>query len=184
MKKKKILKNAIFPGDNAHPRLKDGDLLDSDASTPAEEDSNLNDHDNDHDNGHKCPHATKAVSIAGLKKKLKVSWARIGACAECAKEKVTAKEALLTAAASAQKPIWICLKCGVQACEDHVKAHYAIPRSDLHSIYLNVMEWSLYCHKCEASMAVDSYKRVREAVDYVKKVEQTKGRAGGPTPAR
>ncbi len=80
--------------------------------------------------------------------------------------------------------VWMCLRCGLQLCDsnstsDHFRKHHEVPRSDLHCVGLNVNTWRLWCVECDAEVAVDSYKKVREAVDFVRRVEETKGRAAG-----
>ena len=37
--------------------------------------------------------------------------------------------------------------------------------------------WDIWCSECKAEVYVDTYKKLREAVDYVRRVEANKGRA-------
>ena len=57
-----------------------------------------------------CPHVGKAVNVSSLKKALKAAWIRIGACGPCAKDKRQQKQTF------EGLDVWMCLKCGVQAC--------------------------------------------------------------------
>ena len=95
--------------------------------------------------------------------------------------------------------VWLCLRCGVQLCDsnstaNHLAAHWAVPRSDLHCIAVNVTaassedgggeaSWEIWCSECNAEVYVDTYKKLREAVDYVRRVEANKGRASSATAA-
>ena len=68
-----------------------------------------------------------------------------------------------------------------------------MPRSDLHCIAVNVTaasedgngeaSWEIWCSECNAEVYVDTYKKLREAVDYVRRVEANKGRASSATAA-
>ena len=72
-------------------------------STDEEKESNL-------DQTTLCPHVGKAVNVSSLKKALKAAWIRIGACGPCAKDKRQQKQTF------EGLDVWMCLKCGVQAC--------------------------------------------------------------------
>ena len=64
--------------------------------------------------------------------------------------------------------------------------HYKVPRSDLHCICINVTppsandsdedssRWNIYCFECDSNLYVDSYKKLREAVEFVKRLSETK----------
>ena len=41
--------------------------------------------------------------------------------------------------------------------------------------------WDIWCSECKAEVYVDTYKKLREAVDYVRRVEGNKGRAAATT---
>ena len=43
--------------------------------------------------------------------------------------------------------------------------------------------WDIWCSECKAEVYVDTYKKLREAVDYVRRVEANKGRANAATAA-
>ena len=47
-------------------------------------------------------------------------------------------------------------------------------RSDLHCVVLNVNTWTLWCFECKSELYIDSYKKLHEAVDHVKRVATTK----------
>jgi hypothetical protein len=82
--------------------------------------------------------------------------------------------------------IWLCLRCGLQLCDsnstaNHCQAHLAVPRSDLHCVVVNCSTWKIWCHDCKDEVYVDAYKKLREAVDFVRRVGETKGGAGPAT---
>ena len=78
----------------------------------------------------------------------------------------------------------MCLKCGVQTCANsnikekpeagHTFCHFKTPRSDLHCIFVNVVTWSLFCFECKEDLYIDSYKKLREACEMVKKAAEIK----------
>ena len=78
----------------------------------------------------------------------------------------------------------MCLKCGIQTCASsgikekceagHTVCHFKTPRSDLHCIFVNVESWSLFCFECKDDLYIDSYKKLREAVEMVKKTAEIK----------
>ena len=78
--------------------------------------------------------------------------------------------------------------CDSNSTANHLAAHWAVPRSDLHCVAVNVTasaeepgggeaSWDIWCSECKAEVYVDTYKKLREAVDYVRRVEANKGRA-------
>ncbi len=79
----------------------------------------------------------------------------------------------------------MCLNCGNQMCGSsvmkdnsqagHCFVHYKTPRSDLHCAYVNTETWALYCFMCEEDLYIDSYKKLRDVVELVKKVAAVKG---------
>ena len=96
--------------------------------------------------------------------------------------------------------VWLCLRCGAQNCgtdlkdgKSHAKFHYQIPRSDLHCVCVCVKAeepWSIFCFECNSELYIDSYKKLREAVNFVKNVSEKKpavtapkASAKPPTPA-
>ena len=96
--------------------------------------------------------------------------------------------------------IWLCLRCGAQTCgplkttkdilaaQSHCLNHFKVPRSDLHCVCVCVkMEdppselsdgtlttWSIVCFECNDELYIDSYKKLREALNLVKTVAVSK----------
>ena len=54
-------------------------------------------------------------------------------------------------------------------------------RSDQHCIVLNVETWTLWCFECKAELYLDSYKKLHEAVDHVKRIADKKSVAATAT---
>ena len=110
-------------------------------------------------------------------KKFNFKISILGACGPCAKDKRQQKQTF------EGLDVWMCLKCGVQACgskdslkdgKGHAQVHYKTPRSDLHCIFVNVNSWNLFCFECQEVLYIDSFKKLREAVELVKKVAENK----------
>ena len=91
--------------------------------------------------------------------------------------------------------VWLCLRCGVQSCRPkdpskgggHALQHFKVPRSDLHCICINVTppspneseedksRWEIFCFECNSNLYIDSYKKLHEAVEFVRRLSETKG---------
>ena len=73
----------------------------------------------------------------------------------------------------------------------HALAHFKVPRSDLHCICVNVTpptpseeqpsRWDIFCFECNSNLYLDSYKKLHEAVEFVKRVSETKTLAPSST---
>ena len=136
----------------------------------------------------RCPHVCKAVHLGALKKQLKTAWAKIGDhCQPCNKEKrakgpppaVKEPDGEGKEAQPPQQEYWLCLRCGIQVCsQTHLKPHLSLPRSDLHTLMLNTRTWKIWCGECDAEVYIDTYKKLREAVDFVKKRNELKSGTG------
>ena len=161
------------------------------------EDDDISTDENSPESSHlsNCPHVGKAVNVATLKKALKAAWIRVGNCGACAKDKrqnikAACKNAYVKTVGQQVKnlelasDIWMCLKCGVQSCGPenlktnsevgHTICHVKTPRSELHCIFVNVKSWKIYCFECQDDLYIDSYKKLREAVEMVKRVAEVK----------
>ena len=90
-----------------------------------------------------CPHVPKAVDLSRVKKALKAGGiAR--ECAECAKTPI------ITNGEELQEDLglWLCLKCGNQACgrykRQHALRHHETPRSEPHPLAVNTEQWNVW----------------------------------------
>jgi len=70
---------------------------------------------------------------------------------------------------------WLCMRCGVQGCDNSTKkhslGHYKVPRSDLHCLVVNTENWKIWCYECETLINVDSHKKLFEVVEFVRKAK-------------
>ena len=110
------------------------------------------------------------------------------------KSSATATQTLTAQGLEQATDVWICLKCGIQGCgppsetmkemthatsyPGHFNLHYKTPRSDLHCIFLNLKDWTLFCFECAEPLYIDSFKRLREAVEVTKKMTEHKANQG------
>ena len=112
------------------------------------------------------------------------------------KNSATAPQTLTAQGLDQSTDVWICLKCGIQGCglpsekmkemthatsypgHGHFFLHYKTPRSDLHCIFLNLKDWTLFCFECSVPLYIDSFKRLREAVEVTKKMSENKANQG------
>ena len=68
----------------------------------------------------------------------------------------------------------------------HALQHFRVPRSDLHCICVNVTppstsesvedktRWDIFCFECNSNLYIDSYKKLHEAVEFVRRLSETK----------
>lgn len=124
--------------------------------------------------GKRCPHVTKAVDSTRLKKAVKPGGIA-SECAECLKSG--------TAAAAASDDgtdggsgggLWLCLRCGHQGCgrtrAQHALKHQQTPHSDSHALAVNTEHWKIWCYECDTEIDPDCRKKVRECVDFLKRL--------------
>lgn len=116
-----------------------------------------------------CPHITKAVELARLKKVLKDSGFKKD-CSECGKSGALANN---EPDYETDVTLWMCLRCGSQLCgrakNKHALNHFSTPHSDCHSITVNTTSWDVYCYKCNNEVNPSTTKKLLECVEYLKK---------------
>ncbi|KAL1494080.1 hypothetical protein ABEB36_009734 [Hypothenemus hampei] len=120
-------------------------------------------------NTSECTHVKKALELTKIKKNLLKSGGFLTVCPECKK---------LPADPDLQEiefdlTLWLCLKCGNQACgrskNGHALQHYNKPHSDCHALCVNTSIWSIWCYDCDNEVNITCTKKLLEAVDYLKK---------------
>uniref|UniRef100_A0A0K8T683 Uncharacterized protein n=1 Tax=Lygus hesperus TaxID=30085 RepID=A0A0K8T683_LYGHE len=91
-----------------------------------------------------CNHILKSVDPNQVLKGLKNGEdLEKNFCATCVKESKALKGS----------DLFVCLRCGTKACcKDHSKAHYAVPRSDLHSLAYDFKSKTLWCFGCSCEI--------------------------------
>nr|CAD7256014.1 unnamed protein product [Timema shepardi] len=115
-----------------------------------------------------CPHAAKAVDLQKVKKALKFSNGISRECTECAKSKEPTPPGEDD---SSPALLWMCLKCGNQACgrshRQHALKHHATPHSESHDLALSTD----MCYSCDKELSPSCKKKLLECVEFLKKQE-------------
>ncbi|XP_060523089.1 ubiquitin carboxyl-terminal hydrolase 16/45 [Cylas formicarius] len=138
----------------------------------------------DNQNSAECRHIGKAVDLGRLKKSL-VSTGFLTECEECNKEPADADTSDM--AIEYDMSLWLCLKCGHQACgrakNKHALRHHGTPHSDSHAMCVNTTIWSIWCYDCNDEVNITCKKKLQETVEYLKKqAESNKIKQKIPTP--
>ncbi|XP_063991239.1 ubiquitin carboxyl-terminal hydrolase 16/45 [Diachasmimorpha longicaudata] len=127
--------------------------------------------------GVKCLHIIKSINGNVLRKVLK----KVGIlthCRECSKiDSNKSQDVEDDGMSSSIQPLWICLKCGNQACgrylNKHAEHHFRTPHSECHSLAIDTHNWSIWCYDCESVVNADSRKQLLEIVEFIKKLATT-----------
>ncbi|KAJ4433592.1 hypothetical protein ANN_15902, partial [Periplaneta americana] len=94
-------------------------------------------------------------------------------CAECAKSPATSNG---VAVAEEDVGLWLCLKCGHQACgrsrRQHALKHQQTPRSEPHSLAVNTELWNIWCYICGSEVSAQCRKKLHECVEFIKRQEE------------
>ncbi|XP_015120858.1 ubiquitin carboxyl-terminal hydrolase 45 [Diachasma alloeum] len=127
--------------------------------------------------GLKCPHIVKSINGNALRKSLKKSGINIE-CTTCSKVDANKSQVIDDDEMSPlTQPLWICLKCGHQACgrllNKHAEHHFKTPHSDSHCLAIDTHSWSIWCYECEIMVNADSRKQLLEMVEFIKKLATT-----------
>ncbi|KAF6213614.1 hypothetical protein GE061_011335 [Apolygus lucorum] len=91
-----------------------------------------------------CNHIAKSVNFNQVAKGLKNGEdLKKNFCPICVKESQGLKGS----------DLFVCLKCGTKTCcKEHSKAHFAVPRSDLHSLAYDFTSKILWCYGCSCEI--------------------------------
>lgn len=118
-----------------------------------------------------CSHINKSVDLQKVKKTL----TRIGFLKDCEGCKNLPADG--EADIEYDMSLWLCLKCGNQACgrdrNCHALKHYDTAHSDCHAICVNTIIWSVWCYLCNEEVKISCKKKLQEAVDYLKKQSES-----------
>lgn len=116
-----------------------------------------------------CPHVTKAVDLARLKKALKTG----GFETECSECKKSTQTEVSDPDYEEDLSLWMCLRCGSQLCgrsrNKHALNHFNTPHSDCHALTANTTTWEVYCYNCNNEVTASSSKKLHECIEYLKK---------------
>lgn len=139
------------------------------------ESSHSSDEDNPPESGKVCPHIVKSVSLNAVKKALK-GVTVLGECQACINNKPTPLGPTSDDGDNefAEPTTWLCLLCGNQGCDrysknQHALLHFKAPRSDRHSLVLNLTTWVIWCYDCDDEIVTESNKKLLECVNFVRK---------------
>nr|CAH7763379.1 unnamed protein product [Callosobruchus chinensis] len=65
--------------------------------------------------------------------------------------------------------LWLCLKCGNQACgrgrNKHALKHFDTPHSDSHALCVNTTVWSVWCYDCDDEVNISCKKNYRRLLN-------------------
>ncbi|KAJ8936387.1 hypothetical protein NQ318_010794 [Aromia moschata] len=119
-------------------------------------------------NNVECSHINKAVDLQRVKKSLNTTGF-LTDCEECKKLPVDNDMGDIEYDLS----LWLCLKCGNQACgrgrNKHALKHYDIPHSDSHAMCVNTTVWSVWCYECDDEVNLTCRRKLQEAVEFLRK---------------
>ncbi|KAF7266574.1 ubiquitin specific protease 16/45 isoform X2 [Rhynchophorus ferrugineus] len=124
-------------------------------------------------NNAECSHINKSLDFNKIRKYLTKS-SLLSDCEECQNSPIDPDLADFELDLS----LWMCLKCGNQACgrmkNRHALKHYSTPHSDSHSLCINTTNWSIWCYDCDDEVNATAKKKLVDVVDYLKKHRKTK----------
>ncbi|CAG5136194.1 unnamed protein product, partial [Candidula unifasciata] len=137
------------------------------------------------EDGNGCPHVSKAVNLAAMRKAVQKSDITLGECSGCVKDgsKSSSRDlfgGLIEGAPPAdgddleplETTVCICLQCGYQGCDrnshnKHALKHYKTPHSGIHSIVVNLTTWVTWCYICDEE--VPHNPRIQGCIDFLQK---------------
>lgn len=134
-----------------------------------DEDNDSTESCDENQNGFCCNHIAKGVDLSRIKKTI-----RNGLCTECPEcEKNPLENGSLEDDFEYDLSLWLCLRCGNQACgrskRKHALNHWRKPHSDCHALCVNTTMWTVWCYDCDNLINPSSKKKLLEAVEYLKK---------------
>lgn len=133
--------------------------------------------DDENQNVTECAHINKAVDLQKIRKTLqKVGFQT--ECEEC-KRNPNPSDLEMIGDYEFDLSLWMCLRCGNQACgrskNQHALQHFRTPHSDCHSMCVNTTVWSVWCYECDDEVNITCKKKLLETVEHLKKrAEQSK----------
>jgi ubiquitin carboxyl-terminal hydrolase 16/45 len=132
----------------------------------------------ENDNKSECTHIRQAVDLQKVKKAL-IKSGLMADCEQC--KKMPKVESDMDAEFEFDNSLWLCLRCGNQACgrsrNKHALEHFKIPHSDSHAICVDTSTWSVWCYDCDEVVNVTCKKKLLEAVEYLQKQAENKNNA-------
>ncbi|XP_044737826.1 ubiquitin carboxyl-terminal hydrolase 45 [Chrysoperla carnea] len=127
-----------------------------------------------------CDHILKSICQPKTKKALKGGLDVD--CSECAKEgnsKDTDNGDF-----EYDLSLWLCLRCGHQACgrnrRQHALKHFHTPHSDCHALCVNTTTWIVWCYECDREIQPKTKRGLLEIYEYIKKQSQAVSKMNNP----
>ncbi|XP_047455542.1 ubiquitin carboxyl-terminal hydrolase 45 [Mugil cephalus] len=122
-----------------------------------------------------CQHVSKAVDLSSVKKSVLSSvWL---VCSECLKERT-----MIDGEPAASHDILVCLKCGLQACNQsgiqHAVKHHQALHPESHCITISLSTWKAWCFECNEELSTHCNKKaLAQTLDFLQKhsVKATSG---------
>lgn len=135
--------------------------------------------DDENQNITECPHIKKAVDLQNIKKMLTKTGIQTE-CEEC-KRNPNPSDLEMSGDYEFDTSLWMCLRCGNQACgrtrNQHAVQHFHTPHSDCHAMCVNTTVWNVWCYECDEEVNITCKKKLLETVEYLrKKTEQNRAK--------
>ncbi|CAG9832560.1 unnamed protein product [Diabrotica balteata] len=119
-------------------------------------------------NNVECSHINKSVDLQKVRKALS-GTGFLTDCEFCKKNPETNDMGDL----EFDNSLWLCLKCGNQACgrgrNQHALQHFETPRSDSHAMCVNTTIWSVWCYGCDEEVNLTCKRKLLDAVENLRK---------------
>lgn len=143
-------------------------------SDPDANDADLTDSPDENQNTVECPHIGKAVDLQRIRKAL-LKTGFLNDCDEC-KKNPGADDLEMNGDIEFDLSLWLCLKCGNQACgrarNQHALQHYNTPHSDSHAMCVNTTVWSVWCYDCDEEINITCRQKLLETIKNLKKMAE------------
>lgn len=134
-----------------------------------DEDNDSTESCDENQNGYICNHIAKGVDLPKIKKVIRNGLYQ--ECPECEKNPI--ENGSMDSDFEYDLSLWLCLKCGNQACgrskRKHALSHWRKPHSDCHALCVNTTLWTVWCYDCDNMINPNSKKKLLEVVEYLKK---------------
>lgn len=121
-----------------------------------------------------CRHTKNAVDLSRCKKALSKGGGFHSDCEECKKlPQVVNNNEDEDMGYEYDMSLWMCLKCGNQACgrarNQHALKHFETPHSDSHAMCVNTTTWLVWCYECDNEVNKTCRKNLLEAVEQLRR---------------
>lgn len=114
-----------------------------------------------------CQHVNKAVDLSSVKKSVLSSvWL---VCSECLRERT-----MIDGEPAAPHDILVCLKCGLQGCNQsgiqHAVKHHQTFHPESHCITISLSTWKAWCFECNEELSTHCNKKaLAQTLDFLQK---------------